>query len=293
MSGGVDSGGAGAGEGDGSDGRPPSSSSSSTRRGAWTDGRAIVEAMQRGESGAFTAFVERYQRLLLHYGKRAALSDEATEDLVQNVLGDAAVELVAPGHGPAADPTLLLISRFRSRFLNLQRADERHARRVHEASTELDGEERRAALCSEHAVRASHGPDWDPPPPLAAGLGTLARMLSASLRDDERQMLAWDSEDVPQREIAERLGITHNAVRQRLRRLKERLRASAERYAAGLDGDGGRVVRRFLRRSMEAPRSPGVAREGTPNERARPRRAEPGPLADGSSQEPRRGSSDE
>ena len=260
---------------------------SRTRRRTRDEGRAIVEAMRRGDAGAFTAYVEHYQRLLLHYGRKADLRDEDAEDLAQTVLGDVAVELLARGARMPPSVALLLIGRFRSRLLNMERDGERRARRVSEASTDLDWmddeQDSRVALFSENALRASHGPDWEPPP-ASAGLSALSRMLSQSLTDEERQMLAWESEDVPQREIAERLGISHAAVRQRLKRLKERLRSAAERYAAGLEGDSGRVVRRFLRRSLDAPRA--ASPPGT-GEGARRRRATPGPLADGSGHEPR------
>jgi RNA polymerase sigma factor (sigma-70 family) len=247
--------------------------------------------MRRGEAAAFAEFVERYQRLLLHYARRAGLRGDDADELVITVLGDAAVAFVEPGARMPNDVALYLIGCFRNRLLNERRDGERRARRVAEVSTDGDwgdgGE--RAALCSEDARRASRGPAWEAPPPAAAGLTALSRMLSESLSADERQMLAWDSEDVPQREIAERLGITHAAVRQRLHRLRARLRAASEQYAATLDGDSGRVVRRFLRRSIAVPRAasqPAAAAAST-KEGARQRRAEPGPLADGAGQEPR------
>jgi len=258
------------------------------------DGRSLVLAMRRGEAAAFTAFVERFQRLLLHYARRAGLRGDDADELVTTVLGDAAVAFLEPGARLPNDVALYLIGCFRHRLLNDRRDGERRARRVREASAEGDwgdgGEP--AALCSEDARRASRGPAWEEPPPASAGLTALARALSESLTDDDRRMLAWDSEDVPQREIAARLGITHAAVRQRLRRLRTRLRAAAERYAAALDGDGARVVRRFLRRSLAAPpRTPSRTAASQPMSRegARQRRAEPGPLADGSGQGPRVG----
>lgn len=281
--GGAGSGGAGSGEAGGRARR----SGGGVRR---DDGRSLVLAMRRGEAAAFTAFVERYQRLLLHYAARAGLRGGDADELVTTVLGDAVIAFLEPRARMPDDVAFYLIGCFRHRMLNERRDGERRARRVREAAAEGDWGDgvERAALCSEDARRASRGPEWDAAaPPTAAGLTALARRLSESLTDDERRMLAWDSEDVPQREIAVRLGITHAAVRQRLRRLRARLRAASEQYAAALDGDGGRVVRRFLRRSLGAPPPRAVASQPSMSERARRRRAEPGSLADGAGQEPR------
>lgn len=259
------------------------------RRRGGDVGRAIVAGMKRGEPGAFRAFVERYQRLLLHYARRAGIRGADADELVSTVIGDAAVSLLQEGTRAPGDVALYVIGAFRHRLFYEQRGEERRERLVRESLVEPAGEgDEPVALCSESALRASQGLEWEPAPP-AAGLSYLSRMLSASLSDDERRMLTWESEDVPQREIAERLGISHAAARQRLKRLKERLRATAERYAAGLEGDSGRVVRRFLRRSLDAPRAATPRAPTTVGGGARQRRAEPAPLADDAGHETRGG----
>ena len=59
--------------------------------------------------------------------------------------------------------------------------------------------------------------------PLSPVLERLSRVVDAGITDQERQILRWVSASVPQRLIAEWLGITHNAARVRVLRLRERL----------------------------------------------------------------------
>lgn len=241
------------------------------RSGAWSGAgaryptaRALLEALRRGEAAAFRAFVDRYHRLLLRYAQRAGLDGGAADELVQTVLDDAAIDFMRPDAVLPDDVAVNLIARFRNFLLNTKRADGRRERRTADAARlacdpDVGAEGDAVALCSEQALRARHGPAWEPLE-RSEGVIALATFLSRSMTDDERRLLAWESEDVPQREIADRLGVSHAAVRQRLRRLRERLRELSRRFAEEQEGENGRAARRLLRRAsvLPAPRAAAV-----------------------------------
>jgi hypothetical protein len=104
-----------------------------------------------------------------------------------------------------------------------------------------------AAGCSEASVHASRGPAWERAtlPPV---LERLSARLDESLRDDERQLLVAVAENIPQREVAEWLGVSYVVARKRLERLRARLTDVAMRYANTLEPDDARELQRFLRR---------------------------------------------
>src|SRR4029078_11852065 len=76
-----------------------------------------------------------------------------------------------------------------------------------------------AAGCSEELLRASRGPDWESTP-LPRALERVSGRLSEAIRPDERQLLVAVAENIPQREIAEWLGVSYVVARKRLERLR-------------------------------------------------------------------------
>jgi hypothetical protein len=96
-------------------------------------------------------------------------------------------------------------------------------------------------------LRASHGPEWEGAP-LPRVLERLAGRLSESLREDERQLLVAVAENIPQREIAEWLGVSYAVARKRLERLRARLTDVAMQYANTLEPDDARELQRFFHR---------------------------------------------
>ena len=104
-----------------------------------------------------------------------------------------------------------------------------------------------AAGCSEELLRASRGPDWESTP-LPRAIERLSGRLSEALRPDERQLLVAVAENIPQREIAEWLGVSYVVARKRLERLRARLTEVAMHYANTLEPDDARELQRFFRR---------------------------------------------
>jgi RNA polymerase sigma factor (sigma-70 family) len=212
----------------------------------------IVVAMRRGESAAFERFVEQFHRILLDYARRAGVPAAERDELVGELLDDVAIQLMTRGASPPQNPRMYLLSALRHRLLNRKRGRERRHRVVSEAARAAFGDSARAsgesaAGCSEELLRTSRGPDWESTP-LPRAIERLSGRLSEALRPDERQLLVAVAENIPQREIAEWLGVSYTVARKRLERLRARLTEVAMHYANTLEPDDARELQRFFRR---------------------------------------------
>ena len=212
----------------------------------------IIVAMRRGEAVAFEQYVERFHRILLDYARRAGVPPAERDELVSELLDDVAIQLITRSGPLPQNPRMYLLSALRHKLLNRKRGSERRRRVVSEAARAsyadrdpVAGES--AAGCSEEMLRASHGPEWEGAP-LPRVLERLAGRLSEALRDDERQLLVAVAENIPQREIADWLGVSYVVARKRLERLRARLTEVAMQYANTLEPDDARELQRFFHR---------------------------------------------
>ena len=212
----------------------------------------IVVAMRRGEAVAFERYIARFHRILLDYARRAGVAPSERDELVSELLDDVAIQLITRNGPLPQNPRMYLLSALRHRLLNRKRGSERRRRVVSEAARAAYGDRdpaagESAAGCSEEMLRASHGPEWEGAP-LPRVLERLAGRLSEALRDDERQLLVAVAENIPQREIAEWLGVSYAVARKRLERLRARLTDVAMQYANTLEPDDARELQRFFHR---------------------------------------------
>lgn len=215
--------------------------------------RELVAAMRRGESAAFVDFIERFERLLRAYATRLAFRKALRWEIIGEVLDDVALRLVAPGSAIPDNLAAYVVAAFRNRLLNQLRARVRHARAVREAAEDvlLDctfAEAKEAiAACSAALLHASRGSDYEDSD-LSATLTRLSVQLGANLTTEERVLLVAASENVPQREVAAWLGVSHEAARKRLQRLRSRLGHAARDHVERLAPDERRELERFFRR---------------------------------------------
>jgi DNA-directed RNA polymerase specialized sigma24 family protein len=212
----------------------------------------IVVAMRRGDAVAFEHYVERFHRILLDYARRAGVPASERDELATELLDDVAIQLMTRSAPLPQNPRMYLLAALRHKLLNRKRGSERRRRVVSEAARAAYGDRARslgesAAGCSEELVRASHGPEWEGAP-LPRVLERLAGRLSEALRDDERVLLVAVAENIPQREIAEWLGVSYAVARKRLERLRARLTDVAMQYANTLEPDDARELQRFFHR---------------------------------------------
>jgi DNA-directed RNA polymerase specialized sigma24 family protein len=212
----------------------------------------IVVAMRRGEAAAFEQYIERFHRNLLDYARRAGVPQSERDELVSELLDDVAIQLMTRSAPLPQNPRMYLLSALRHKLLNRKRGTERRRRVVSEAARAAYADGDRAASesaagCSEEMLRASHGPEWEGAP-LPRVLERLAGRMSEALSDDERMLLVAVAENIPQREIAEWLGVSYTVARKRLERLRARLTDVAMRYTNTLEPDDARELQRFFHR---------------------------------------------
>jgi DNA-directed RNA polymerase specialized sigma24 family protein len=244
----------------------------------WDDG-ALVAALRAGDERAARELVLRFRPYLLAVARGAGVPAAERETLAVDTLVDACAVLADARRVVPRRLAAYLGTALRRRWLTICRA-ERRRQRHGERAAELEPHEGESGLvagaCSEWARRASRG-DAEEPPPLPPALQRLAAVMADGLSEEERLMLAWLGHHVPQRLVAEWLGIGHAAAAKRIERLRQRLRGAAVAHAATLDAGERRVLLGFFRRAGTPLADSGVRS---------PRRARaPGAPMDGGSEE--------
>ena len=213
----------------------------------------ILIRMRTGAPSAFEHFVERFHPVLLDYARRAGVDQPERDELVSDVLSDVALHFLSPGNETPRNPRMYLITAFRNRLLNGERGRTRREQNLSSVLRDAavdsdyadDGDV--AAGCSEGAVRESRGPGWERAS-LPRAIERLAAHLDEALTSEERQLLIAVAENVPQRQVAEWLGVTHVVARKRLERVRGRMMQVAMRYTNALEPDDARELQRFFRR---------------------------------------------
>jgi len=203
---------------------------------------ALVDAMRASIPEAWAEFDARFRPLLERYAARVGIPRWEWSVCITEVLDDEALRLVERAGQLPQYLTAYLVRAVRNRFLELKRTSLRRARRY-----AVDGAA--GAVMSEHARRASDPQQIAEERANNSPAIRLGRELGAHLTIDERQMLAWVAEGVPQRLIAEWLGITREAAKKRIARLCRRLRDSALAATVQLPREERQQIDRLLRRA--------------------------------------------
>jgi RNA polymerase sigma factor (sigma-70 family) len=188
---------------------------------SWGD-QELLSRMRHDEALAIREFYHRFAPVLWKFARQAHVQPALRDAVVTDCLSDAAIHLMQPNGPNPANLTGYLVAMFRHRLANDRRASKRRLTYGAAAAWTGDGERVVREVCSEASIRASAGPAAESPP-LSPVLERLSRVIDAGITDEERQILRWVSASIPQRLIAEWLGITHNAARVRVLRLRERL----------------------------------------------------------------------
>ena len=209
----------------------------------------LIAALRRNQPGAFREFFERFAPLITALARLHRIPATGVDERVMEFLDDVAMRLWLPTTPVPRSLTAYLAAAFRRRSFNRARDVRRRALLRDECAADTGSLAERVvpSAVSESALRTSYGPDLDPPA-LSPALERLALELERGLSPEERRLLAWLGQRVPQREIADWLGISHGAVRVRVTRLRARLRDAAFRYADRLDGEERAELDRFFRR---------------------------------------------
>jgi DNA-directed RNA polymerase specialized sigma24 family protein len=135
----------------------------------------------------------------------------------------------------------------RQRARNVRRRTAWHARAVREdLSLALpDGHDVAGSLFSEYSRRAAG--EAIAPRVAEHAVRELVERLLAELTPENVQLLTWNADGVPHREIAEWLGLSYAAVAKRAQRLTRRLGVRAAELRSTLSADDQAALARLLR----------------------------------------------
>lgn len=214
---------------------------------------ALARAVSAGVPDALEEFVFRFRRLLFDETASAGIEPSECDDCISEVLAKIATLLVAGRIQTPRAPARYVVQSFWNRWWTITREGERRRIAYDDALVPApgDGEWVIAGACSEYSLRASRGADaGDDECSIAPVLERLVSAFEEGVSDEEHMILAALGRHVPQREIAEQLGVSYRAATSRIWRLRERLREAAIRYGESLDLEERREMMHFFRRTF-------------------------------------------
>ena len=220
------------------------------RRAAWE--QDLVARMRRDEPEAYREFFRYFRPLLIAEARRLRIQPALWQELADECLDDVAMRLRRYTTPIPRSLAPYLVRALRIHRLALRRDERRRADGDGDRS-ETDPAAPLTSALSQDALRASAGPDHEPTPASTA-LERLASMVEEGLSREEEVLLSWVSRYVPQSDVAQWLGISHGAARNRVMRLRARLKEVALQHVATFTGRERDELREFFRRTVAATR---------------------------------------
>jgi RNA polymerase sigma factor (sigma-70 family) len=202
---------------------------------AWE--QEIVVGMRRDDPNAYMDLFRCYRPLLLGEARRLRIQPALCDEIVDECLDDVAMRLrrytspIPRSLAPYLVRALRLHHLAQRRGARRRSTDERAAAAFDTVPTEAAV----LSTVSEATIRASAG-DYAERQLGSTALERLASMVEEGLSEEEELVLSWVSRWVPQRQIAEWFGISHGAARNRVMRLRARLKEIALQHAASFTG---------------------------------------------------------
>lgn len=219
--------------------------------------RALIDAMRASAPEAWHEFIARFRPLLIRYGSRTGMDQVECEASVDQVLEESALRWAVDGAAPPENMAGYLLRALNFHRRTVERDAKRREERYHRAAEPDQPEGAVLSLCSEASVRYSAGPINDNENPTQGALERLCKLLRQSLGEEDSQILTQLADGLPQREIAEELGLTYEAGRKRIQRLCLRVRAMVPTIARQLSSTDRAHLERVLRR-LQPVQSQGV-----------------------------------
>lgn len=219
------------------------------------DDATLVAGMRNGWEPAYAEFFGRYVRMLTALARRGGIRPEDQSALVTEFLDDVAMRF---GSSSLPAPRSLggyLAAGFRARLAQEARGERRRQARVAGLSTDIgSGSELAVAeALSAYSIALTEGPEAREGSTggggSTRGAGARSRLIATLMNgasDSERKMLGLMAQRMPQREIAELLGVSAGAVRVRILRLRERLWHEAVNYVNTVPVEEGLALQRVL-----------------------------------------------
>ena len=220
------------------------------------DEATLIAGICRGDERALEELYVRYLPMLVAATRRLRVPPSDRREQALDVITDVAMQLLRGDRPVPRNLSGFLATVLRRRVLDRARRD---ASRVPEVPFD---EAREASLGIIRDVENDATP----------ALVQLVDHLEQQCDETELQVLHWLGEHVPQRTIADWLGVSHGAARMRIGRLRDRLREVARTYWRVLDDDTREELARFFQRFIAPPiitppkgpgRAPGGRRHGS------------------------------
>lgn len=230
------------------------------------DDATLVVGMRNGWEAAYAEFCGRFVALLSGLARRGGIRPEDRPALLIEFLDDAAMRLGCSAFPMPRSLVAYLAASFRARLAQEVRGKTRRQRRNDGLTMEIGGGSERAVAesVSAYSIACTAGPEADAIGTTGDGdnasdgiRGRLVVALLSAVSESERTMLGLMAQRMPQREIAEMLGVTPGAIRVRILRLRERLWREAVAYANTVPVKEGLALQRIL----AARSGPGASRE--------------------------------
>ena len=180
----------------------------------------LLVRVRRNDPRALREFVSRFDAILLYQARRMGVNAGERRTVVTEFLDDILVKLARSAAPNDLAP--FVITSFRNFVTDMHREASIREQQSASDGDVTDLERVIKAGCSEFMLHAAEmrGID-DGAPPLAA-----VEMLDAVLEccsADEKALLVWSAHRVPLRDCALWMGISYNAMKQRMYRLRTRL----------------------------------------------------------------------
>ena len=222
------------------------------RRVTWE--QDLVAGMRRDEPEAYREFFRYFRPLLIAEARRLRIQPALWQELADECLDDVAMRLRRYTTPIPRSLAPYLVRALRIHRLALRRDERRRADGEGDGDrSETDPAAPLTSALSQDTLRASAGPDREPTPASTA-LERLASMVEEGLSREEELLLSWVSRYVPQSDVAQWLGISHGAARNRVMRLRARLKEVALQHVATFTGRERDELREFFRRTVAATR---------------------------------------
>jgi len=222
------------------------------RRVTWE--HDLVAGMRRDEPEAYKEFFRCFRPLLIAEARRLRVQPALCQEMADECLDDVAMRLRRYTTPVPRSLAPYLVRALRIHRLALRREERRRADGEGDGETsDNDPAAPLVSVLSQDTLRASAGPDGGRTPTSTA-LERLASMVEEGLTREEELLLSWVSRWVPQSDIAQWLGISHGAARNRVMRLRARLKEVALQHAATFTGRERAELAEFFRRTFATGR---------------------------------------
>lgn len=212
--------------------------------------QSLIAAIRQGDDAAIEQLFSLYAPMLREEARKLNVAVGDREHLVCTLLDDVAMRFIDNPIVPAALTTYVvktLRNRVRTQHRNSarERATDDNAYAAYGGSREMV-----VAEChSEYGIRTSTGSDDKLQSSARSVLSSLAGILAETLSREDRILIVGVDRDIPLRELAGDLGVSHGAARVRLSRLRQRMARLAIEHVDSLPEAERQDLRRFLRRA--------------------------------------------